>query len=58
MNLFTLARKNLEKSKKPFTNLQVLDLAIAIRKQLDKEVEDKRRKRNRKYYLKRIKTKK
>ena len=37
MNLFDLARKNLEKTGKPFTNLQVLDLAITIRRQLDKE---------------------
>jgi len=41
MSLFELARKQLEKEKKKFTPLDVIDRAIKIRKQLDKRAENK-----------------
>jgi len=56
-NLFELAREQLEKEKVKFTPLDVINRAILIRKRLDEQENEKRRKKNRKYYLKRIKTK-
>jgi hypothetical protein len=39
MSLFELARKQLEKEKKKFTPIDVIDRAVKIRKQLDKRAE-------------------
>jgi hypothetical protein len=54
-NLFEVARQNLEKKKVKITPLKVIDEAIRLRKVLDDKEDERRRKTNRKYYLKRRK---
>jgi hypothetical protein len=54
-NLFEVARQNLEKKKRPFTPMNVIEEAIRLRKVLDDKEDERRRKINRKYYLKRRK---
>lgn len=53
MNLFILAKEQLEKKKVKFTLVDVIDRAEKLRKQLDEQEDERRRKINRKYYLKR-----
>jgi hypothetical protein len=51
-NLFEIARQQLEKKKRPFTALRVVNRAIAIRRKLDRIEVLKHRKANKKYYMK------